>query len=61
MPTWSLTADVASDEADSLGAMLLEAGAAGVEQRDASVAPMPGARAPAPGRALVVADITEAA
>jgi ribosomal protein L11 methyltransferase len=53
--SWSLTAEVAADEAEALAALLFEAGASGLEERDDSVAPMPGARRPAPGRSLLLA------
>jgi len=55
MPTYALTVDVPEPEADDTAALLLDAGAAGAEVRDTSVAPMPGAPRPAPGRAQVVA------
>jgi ribosomal protein L11 methyltransferase len=54
MPTYMLTLDVPEDEADDLGALLFESGASGVEVRDATVAPMPGARRPEAGRALLL-------
>jgi len=52
---WSVTAEVPAEGADEASARLFELGAAGVEERDADVAPMPGARRPAPGRAILVA------
>ncbi len=61
MPSWSVTAEVACDEAEELSARLFDAGASGVEERDTTVAPMPGARLPAPGRALLVAWFAERA
>jgi ribosomal protein L11 methyltransferase len=59
MPTWSVTVDVPAEDADLRSDQLFEAGASGVELRDGSVAPMPGARQPAPGRAVLVAWFTE--
>jgi len=53
--SYSVTAEVAAAEAEDAAARLFEAGAAGVEERDGSIAPMPGARVPGPGRALLVA------
>ncbi len=55
VPTWSVTAEVDPDRADDLAAELVDRGARGVEERDASLAPMPGARRPAAGRSLLVA------
>lgn len=55
MSTFALTIDVPEAEADDAAALLLEAGAAGAEVREATVAPMPGAARPPAGRALVVA------
>jgi len=54
MPTWSLTCEVPAAEGEDRAAALWEAGASGVEVREEGVAPMPGARAAAPGRALLV-------
>jgi ribosomal protein L11 methyltransferase len=61
--SFSVTAEVAAAEAEEASVRLFEAGAAGVEERDGSIAPMPGARRPGPGRALLVAwfDDVEAA
>jgi ribosomal protein L11 methyltransferase len=59
MPTWSLTLQVAEAEADDVASLLFDAGASGVEVRDATVAPMPGAPRPPPGRALLVASFAE--
>jgi len=56
--SFSLTVDVPADEADDIAALLLEAGAAGAEVRDGSIAPMPGAPRPGEGRAHVVAFFT---
>jgi ribosomal protein L11 methyltransferase len=58
MPTFSLTVEADAAGADDLAALLLDAGALGAEVRDGSVAAMPGAAAPPPGRALVVAFFT---
>jgi ribosomal protein L11 methyltransferase len=55
MTTWSLTAELPADRADASTALLFERGAAGVEEREAGLAPMPGARQPASGRVLLVA------
>jgi len=55
VPSWSLTCEVPLSEAEDRAAALWEAGASGVEVREEGVAPMPGARAAAPGRALLVA------
>src|SRR5574337_138538 len=55
MPTFSLTLDLPEPEADDTAALLLEAGAAGAEVRDGTVAPMPGAPRPALGQAQVIA------
>jgi ribosomal protein L11 methyltransferase len=51
----SLTLEVAEAESDDVAALLFEAGASGVEVRDAATLPMPGQPAPPPGRALLVA------
>jgi ribosomal protein L11 methyltransferase len=53
--SWSLTTEVEADRAEEAAALLVEAGAAGVEERAAGVLPMPGERQPAAGRALLVA------
>ncbi len=55
MSTHALTVEVDEPLADDTAALLLEAGAAGAEVRDSTVAAMPGAIAPPPGRAHVVA------
>jgi len=55
VPTWSVTVDADAAQADDLAAALFDEGASGVEVRDGQEAPMPGARQPAPGRALLVA------
>jgi ribosomal protein L11 methyltransferase len=55
MTTWSLTAELPADAADACTALLFERGAAGVEEREAGLVPMPGARQPGSGRVLLVA------
>ncbi len=55
MPTWSVTIEAERGAAEDLAAVLFDEGASGVEVRDGEAAPMPGARQPAPGRALLVA------
>jgi ribosomal protein L11 methyltransferase len=55
VPSWSLTFECERERAEELAAELFQAGAGGVEVRDGEVAPMPGARQPPPGRALLVA------
>ena len=55
MRSHALVADVAQDDADDIAALLVDAGALGAEVQDGTVAPMPGARRPAPGRAVVTA------
>ena len=55
MTTWSLTAELPADRADGCTALLFERGAAGVEEREAGLAPMPDARQPGSGRVLLVA------
>ena len=55
MPSWTLTVEVPEPEGDDVAALLLAEGAGGAEVRDGSVAPMPGAARPSPGRAMVVA------
>jgi ribosomal protein L11 methyltransferase len=52
---WSVTAEVPVPGAEDASALLMELGAAGVEERDATLAPMPGARQPTPGHVLLVA------
>ncbi len=54
-PSYALTAEVGREEAERVIALLFEEGARGVEERDDSIAPMPGARRPGPGRSLLVA------
>jgi len=59
MTTWSLTAELPADGADASTALLFERGAAGVEEREAGLVPMPGARQPESGRVLLVAFFAE--
>ncbi len=61
MATWSLTAELPAEEADDCTALLFEAGAAGVEEREPGLAPMPGDRQPAPGNVLLIAFFADAA
>lgn len=55
MAFFSLTCELPAAGAEDAAALLVEAGAAGVEVRDEGVLPMPGEARPAPGRALLVA------
>ena len=55
MATWSLTVEIPAEQAEDRSAFLFEEGASGVEERAAGLAPMPGARQPAPGNVLLVA------
>jgi len=55
VPSYALTCPLAADEAEDRAALLVEAGAAGVEVRDGGLLPMPGAPPLAPGEAIVVA------
>jgi ribosomal protein L11 methyltransferase len=55
MTTWSLTVETGAAIAEERAAGLFELGASGVEVRDGEGTPMPGARLPPPGRALLVA------
>jgi ribosomal protein L11 methyltransferase len=55
VPTWTVTLETERDAADDLAALLVDAGASGVEVRDGEAVPMPGARPPPAGRALLVA------
>jgi ribosomal protein L11 methyltransferase len=61
MPAWSLTCEVPAAQAEDRAALLVLAGASGVELREEGLAPMPGERQPAPGRALLVAWFDSAA
>jgi ribosomal protein L11 methyltransferase len=54
MATWSLTAEMPAEEADASTALLFERGAAGVEEREGGLAPMPGERQPGAGRVLLI-------
>ena len=54
MATWSLTAELPAQEADASTALLFERGAAGVEEREGGLAPMPGERQPASGRVILI-------
>ncbi|HVP69516.1 MAG TPA: 50S ribosomal protein L11 methyltransferase [Anaeromyxobacteraceae bacterium] len=53
--SWSLRAEVPAPESDAASAVLFEAGAVGVEEREPSLVPMPGASQPSAGRVLLVA------
>jgi ribosomal protein L11 methyltransferase len=55
VPTFSLTLEVPLARAEDAAAALFDDGAAGVEVRDGEGTPMPGARPPPPGSALLVA------
>lgn len=55
MPTFSFTIEVPQDQADDRSTQLFELGASGVEVRDDATVPMPGARRPEPGKALLIA------
>ncbi len=55
MPTFSLTLEVPLPRAEEVAADLFDEGAAGVELRDGEGTPMPGARVPSHGSALLVA------
>lgn len=55
MPTFSLTLETPLDRAEEVAADLFDEGASGVEVRDGEGTPMPGARLPAAGHALLVA------
>ncbi|MCI0569852.1 MAG: 50S ribosomal protein L11 methyltransferase [Myxococcaceae bacterium] len=57
----SLTVDLPEAEAEALEDALHEAGALGLEVRDAEAPPMPGVRGPSPGEAIVVAYFDERA
>ena len=51
----ALTVELSETDAEALEQLLHECGARGLEVRDGEAAPMPGARWPAPGEAIVVA------
>jgi ribosomal protein L11 methyltransferase len=55
MASYALTVEVPQAEAEDGAALLLDLGALGAEVHDGSIAPMPGAPCPPPGRAVVVA------
>ncbi len=59
MATWSLTVDLPAGDADAATALLFEHGAAGVEEREAGLVPMPGERQPAAGRVILVGFFAE--
>jgi len=61
VPTFSLLLEADLAAADEIAADLFELGASGVEVRDGEEQPMPGARQPPPGRALLVAWFQEEA
>src|SRR5512137_1001626 len=54
MATWSLTAELPAQEADASTALLFESGAAGVEEREGGLAPMPGERQPGSGQVILI-------
>jgi ribosomal protein L11 methyltransferase len=53
--SWSLCAEIPAHASDEASALLFEAGATGVEERESDLAPMPGVPQPAPGHVLLVA------
>jgi len=53
--SWALRAEVKASDSDEAVGLLFDAGASGVEEREAGLAPMPGVEQPAPGRVLLVA------
>jgi ribosomal protein L11 methyltransferase len=55
VPTFSLTLEAPAARAEELSLDLFDLGASGVEIRDGEGTPMPGARQPPPGSALLVA------
>jgi ribosomal protein L11 methyltransferase len=57
----SVTVEVPEADSEWAQTLLTEAGAAGLEVRDASTPPMPGVRRPSPGEAIVVAYFEQAA
>ncbi len=61
MPTFSVTLEVPLARAEPVAADLFDAGASGVEIRDGEGTPMPGARVPAQGNALLVGWFAERA
>lgn len=59
MPTFSLTLECGASVAEEVAADLFDLGAQGVEISDGEGTPMPGARVPPPGRALLVASFPD--
>jgi ribosomal protein L11 methyltransferase len=59
VPTYALIVETELERAEDLSAELWELGASGVEVRDGEGTPMPGAKLPPPGRALLVAWFAE--
>jgi len=55
MPSFTLTLELPEADAELASSELFDAGADGVEIRDATTAPMPGLARPAAGRAILVA------
>jgi ribosomal protein L11 methyltransferase len=55
MPSFTLTLELPEADAELASSELFDAGADGVEIRDAATAPMPGLARPAAGRAILVA------
>jgi ribosomal protein L11 methyltransferase len=55
MPTYSVTVEAPLPRAEEIAAELFDLGASGVEVRDGEETPMPGARTPPVGSALLVA------
>jgi ribosomal protein L11 methyltransferase len=61
VPTFSVTLEAPLVRAEDIASDLFDLGAAGVEVRDGEAAPMPGARLPSAGNALLVAWFPERA
>ncbi|MCU0697283.1 MAG: 50S ribosomal protein L11 methyltransferase [Myxococcaceae bacterium] len=57
----SVTVDVSEADSEWVQTLLTEAGAAGLEVRDASTPPMPGVRRPSAGEAIVIGYFEQAA
>ncbi|MDX2010059.1 MAG: 50S ribosomal protein L11 methyltransferase [Myxococcaceae bacterium] len=57
----SVTVDVSEADSEWVQTLLTEAGAAGLEVRDAATPPMPGVRRPASGEAIVIGYFEQAA
>jgi len=53
--SWSLRAEVPAVDSDEASALLFDAGATGVEERESGLVPMPGTPQPSAGRVLLVA------